>query len=791
MASSRCTPPTISTLWIVFFLFSAPIHPPIGPGFGFGRAAAASSSSSYWVSSIQRQGSVAFGNAGYQVFRNVKDFGAVGDGNADDTNAINNAISSGNRCGQGCDSSTVTPALVYFPPGTYAISQPLIQYYYTQLVGDAVSIPTIKATAGFVGIALIDSDPYDSGVNWYINQNNFFRQVRNFVLDVTAMPNTLGACIHWQVAQATSLQNIVFNMRTDGGTGNRQMGIFMDNGSGGFMTDLTFNGGQYGAFFGNQQFTTRNLTFNNCQTAILMNWNWAWTLHGITINSAVNIGIDMSTGGTGAQTVGSLLLVDSIISNTPIGISTAYQTSEVGTNGTLILDNVDMSQQVPIAVSNAATKATILAGNTKISSWVQGRQYLNGNSGTPVQGTQSAPSKPSVLLDSSGRIFTRSKPQYETLPASSFLSAKAYGAKGDGYTDDTAAIQALFNSASSGNVVYFDHGAYLVTNTVKVPKNIRITGEIWPIILAGGSSAFSDQSNPTPVFQVGQPGDYGAVEMSDLIFETQGAQPGAVMIEWNVAETSQGSTAMWDVHVRIGGTAGTSLQSDSCSKNPTITAGAKPLCEGAFLLLHVTKQATLYMEGTWLWVADHELDLADHYQINIFSGRGALIESASGPVWVWGSSAEHSVLYNYQISNAANVFMGLIQTETPYFQANPNAITPFTVNSAYSDPDFSSSCGSDMSLCPKAWGLRVINSQNVFVYGASLYSFFDNYAQGCLATQSCQSNMVDMQSCSNIYLYGLSTKAATNMVTLEGNSAALDSDNRNTYCATVASFQQQ
>jgi hypothetical protein len=44
----------------------------------------------------------------------------------------------------------------------------------------------------------------------------------------------------------------------------------MDNGSGGFMTDLTFNGGKYGAFFGNQQFTTRNLIFNNCQTAIFM-----------------------------------------------------------------------------------------------------------------------------------------------------------------------------------------------------------------------------------------------------------------------------------------------------------------------------------------------------------------------------------------------------------------------------------------------------------------------------------------------------------------------------------------
>lgn len=51
-------------------------------------------------------------------------------------------------------------------------------------------------------------------------------------------------------------------MRTDGGTSNAQQGIFMDNGSGGFMTDLTFNGGKYGAFFGNQQFTTRFVKFS-------------------------------------------------------------------------------------------------------------------------------------------------------------------------------------------------------------------------------------------------------------------------------------------------------------------------------------------------------------------------------------------------------------------------------------------------------------------------------------------------------------------------------------------------
>jgi glucan 1,3-beta-glucosidase len=300
----------------------------------------------------------------------------------------------------------------------------------------------------------------------------------------------------------------------------------------------------------------------------------------------------MSNGGTSAQTVGSVMLLDSTISNTPIGISTVYSTSEGATNGTLIIDNVDMSTNVPVAVSNAASKAIILAGNAKISSWIQGRTY-NGASGEATQGPQTPISKPAQLLNSAGDVFTRSKPQYETIPVSSFLSVKSAGAKGDGVTDDTAAIQALFNSASTSDIVYFDHGAYVITSTVKVPKDIRITGEIWPLIMAKGT-AFADQANPTPVFQVGQPGDTGSVEMSDLIFETLGPAPGAIMVEWNVAEASQGCSGMWDVHMRIGGSAGTDLQSDTCAKNPNVTAPANAACEGAFLLLHVTAQATIY-----------------------------------------------------------------------------------------------------------------------------------------------------------------------------------------------------
>ncbi|MCJ1308907.1 hypothetical protein MMC25_002562 [Agyrium rufum] len=758
---------------------------------------AARQSSQYWVANIQRQGAVAFGDSSYQIYRDVTQFGAKGDGVTDDTAAINNAISSGDRCGLGCNSTTLTPALVYFPPGTYIVSAPIVQYYFTQLVGDAVTPPTIKASAGFTGIAVIDSDPYAAGgINWYTNQNNFYRQVRNFVIDLTAQPSSTGTGIHWQVAQATSLQNIVFNMIP----GSNQQGIFMDNGSGGFMADLVFNGGNYGAFFGNQQFTTRNLTFNGCKTAILMNWDWVWTFKSLTINDC-GVGIDMSTGGAD-QTVGSVVIQDSTFIKTPIGIKTSFATSgnTPATGGTLIVDNVDFSGTPDAIVDGTGNQ--VLAGGSIVKSWGQGNAYTTGETVTakakrqsgsatqvPIHGSLAAPDKPASLLDSqTGKIVEKSRPQYENLPASAFLSVKSAGAKGDGVTDDTAAIQAVLSKATTGQVVYFDHGAYLITDTVKVPSNIFITGEIWPIILADGNS-FNDESNPKPVFQVGQPGDTGVVELSDLVFQTKGPAKGAIMIEWNVADSSPASVGMWDVHARIGGSAGTGLQGDTCTKDPSSTT-PNPACIGAFMLLHVTSKATIYLENTWFWVADHELDQAPNNQVDIYNGRGVFFESAQGPIWAYGTASEHSQLYNYQIVNSENVYMGIIQTETPYYQSNPNALTPFTPNSAYSDPDFSS-CTTDS--CRKAWGLRIVSSSNILVYGAGLYSFFDNWSQDCNAEGNCQDNIVSIEKCaSDIYLWALSTYGVTNMVSQDFAPAVpggVNGTNQDNFCDTIAVFE--
>ena len=50
-------------------------------------------------------------------------------------------------------------------------------------------------------------------------------------------------------------------------------------------------------------------------------------------------------------------------------------------------------------------------------------------------------------------------------------------------------------------------------------------------------------------------------------------------------------------------------------------------------------------------------------QVSFYAGRGLLVES-QGPCWFYGSSSEHSVLYQYQIYNATDVRKHLFIVES-------------------------------------------------------------------------------------------------------------------------------
>lgn len=100
---------------------------------------------------------------------------------------------------------------------------------------------------------------------------------------------------------------------------------------------------------------------------------------------------------------------------------------------------------------------------------------------------------------------------------------------------------------------------------------------------------------------------------------------------------------------------------------------------------------------------------------------------------------EHHTLYQYQLADTTNIFASQLQTETPYFQPLPTALEPFTAVTSLQDPTFS--CSGVSGNCAEAWGLRILGSSNIFIYGSNHYSWFDNYSQSMLPRPSINTSL--------------------------------------------------
>ena len=95
---------------------------------------------------------------------NIRDFGAVGDNSTDDTDAINRAI-------QQVYKSTVSPTesrarrTIYFPGGTYLISNPILIPPYSKFVGDGMNSAIIRQSQGNRSVANVCDSLFQTGTS--------------------------------------------------------------------------------------------------------------------------------------------------------------------------------------------------------------------------------------------------------------------------------------------------------------------------------------------------------------------------------------------------------------------------------------------------------------------------------------------------------------------------------------------------------------------------------------------------------------------------------------------------
>ncbi|KAJ5110445.1 hypothetical protein N7532_000980 [Penicillium argentinense] len=688
----------------------------------------------------------------YPVYRNVMDYGVANDGTGDQTANIQKAIddmgSGGSRKGNGV---TRYPAQVYLPSGVYQLESTLKLTVGTIIVGNPNNPPVIKASPKFRGQFLVFGFDAHNGQP----ETTFMMLMKNVILDTTAVDAGVPiTALQWGVAQGSGLNNIKVRMPTGPGT---HTGIDLNAGSTIAVTDVHIIGGATGIKNSNQQVNFKNIRFSYVGTAFAATGGWSVLLQGATFESC-GTGVNMTGNG-----LGSLVLLDSTSTNSgPVILFHESSHDDGNQNSQFIIQNLSHDSQRPIAIDSKGE--TRLPPASHVDSFIWGTRVPGGYEAGKTWVT---PESESLLVG--GKYFTKSQPTYAEYGGDDIVNVKTvsgHEVKGDGRTDDTKALNAILaKNAEECKITYFPFGVYRVSDTLHVPVGTRIVGEVWSVI-SGYGSAFKNPSSPRAVVRLGYPGDVGVIEIQDMRFAVGEILPGAKILEVNAAGAQPGDVGLWNTIITVGGTAETTISNVCTSQDPKD-------CMAAFMVMHLTKSSSAYMENFWGWTADHNIDSKSILTI-ISTGRGVLVEATKG-TWLTGTGSEHHWLYNYNFHQASNVYAGLLQSETPYMQGTGEyemAPAPWTASSEFGDPDFSW-CSTDDAKCRTSLATNVDGGSDIALYNSAAWAFFDGswnglYNEPCEG--KCQSNMMRVVGApKNLVWYSISTRM-TDVIVLDGKT---------------------
>ena len=565
----------------------------------------------------------------------------VGDGRADDSAAIQQAIDKAAEKGGG--------GIVFLPAGTYRISRTLFLWPGVRIFGIGEQRPVIlldKNTPGFQrGVAHMlmftgstrqtDKDtrpaafppagsvPFNKDIA-DANPGTFYSALGN--IDFRIMEgNPAATAIRFHSAQHSFVSHVDFDI------GSGLAGLYHVANE---AEDLHFKGGRYGIL------------------AEKPSPAWPFALVDATFEGQRDAAIREHEAG--------LTLVNVAIRDTPVGIEIDRGYGDWLWGQDVRFENVSKAGVIISNERNVYTQIgfqNVLARNTP--NFARFRE-----SGRTVAGKGATYKVTSfthgLTLPGLGRIGEyRTDMQAESIaslpaptgpairplpPVSEWVSVRTLGAKGDDSADDTAAIQ---KAIDSHRVVYLPAGFYRVSDTLRLRPDTVLLGlhpSLTQIVLPDGTPAWSGVGAPKALVESAQGGD---AIVAGLGLNTNGANPRATGLLWKAGANSMVND------VKFQGGHGTDRFDGSrvnpYNNNATADPDAARRWAGQYASLWVTQGGG----GTF----------ANIWSPSTFGHPGILISDTETPGRLIQASVEHHVRTEIGLNRVANWELLAPQTE--------------------------------------------------------------------------------------------------------------------------------
>ena len=562
---------------------------------------------------------------------------AVGDGRADDTDAVQKAIDAArDKTGHG---------LVFLPSGRYRLSRSILVPPGVRIFGVGPTRPVFVLganTPGFqegVGTMIVftGGDQYQVGDIPVpvptvrpatakvrdANSGTFYSSMSNIDVEI-GEGNPAAAAVRFRMAQHAFLRHMDFRL------GSAFAGVYQ---AGNIMEDVHFHGGRYGIVTEKTspawQFTLVDSTFDGQRDAAIREHEVDLTLVNVAIkNTPVGIEIDRgysdSLWGKNVrfENVSKAGVVISAEENvfTQVGFDNATATN------TPVFARFRDSGKTVTGKGRAYRVASFSYGLTLPALGKTG-EYKTLSDITPLPATPKA-ATPAL----------RSLP-----PMAEWTNVKTLGVKGDGTTDDTAALQ---KAIDTHKVLYLPTGFYMVTDTLKLRPDTVLIGlhpAITQLVIPDNNPRHAGVGVVTPILETPRGGDN---IISGVGLFTGRINPRASALLWRSGEKS----LVTDVKIMGGG--------------GTPTADGKPLWAAQ------ARSGDPVADGRWdaqypsIWVTDGGGGtFADVWSPNTFASAGFYISDTKTPGHIYEVSVEHHVRNEFVLDNVENWEFLAPQTE--------------------------------------------------------------------------------------------------------------------------------